>query len=184
MGVFRKSTGSSNSSKERAGKMKLTKDDRDHLKLRTASVHDPILAAVNEAQPFEQAADIFNENGQRNMYGGATSQGIKDVFGRPIAKPDISNPTRARDERPLDTIRGFEYAITGDPRWMSQLDSNRYGFHVRPEFPAFNTMDAYGAQMGDSPHGFSYGGEQAVFQPPRVKVDSKKKKRGFFGKKK
>ena len=26
----------------------------------------------------------------------------------------MSNPTRSRNERPLDTIRGFEYAITGD----------------------------------------------------------------------
>lgn len=30
-----------------------------------------------------------------------------------IAEPDISNPTRPRFERPLDTIRSFEAAIYG-----------------------------------------------------------------------
>jgi hypothetical protein len=28
-----------------------------------------------------------------------------------LADPDLSNPTRSRLERPLDTIRGFEAAI-------------------------------------------------------------------------
>ncbi|KAL5337987.1 hypothetical protein BJX70DRAFT_218597 [Aspergillus crustosus] len=34
-----------------------------------------------------------------------------DRQGKVIADPDRSNPTRARLERPLDTIRGFEAAI-------------------------------------------------------------------------
>ncbi|PTU23696.1 hypothetical protein P175DRAFT_0527138 [Aspergillus ochraceoroseus IBT 24754] len=34
-----------------------------------------------------------------------------DRDGKVIADPDRSNPTRARLERPLDTIRGFEAAI-------------------------------------------------------------------------
>ncbi|ORY80330.1 hypothetical protein BCR37DRAFT_330834, partial [Protomyces lactucae-debilis] len=32
----------------------------------------------------------------------------KDVYGRHIDQPDLSNPTRSRFERPLDTIRSFE----------------------------------------------------------------------------
>lgn len=32
----------------------------------------------------------------------------------PLADPDLSNPTRNRWERPLDTIRSFEAAIEGD----------------------------------------------------------------------
>ncbi|KAJ5260555.1 hypothetical protein N7478_012160 [Penicillium angulare] len=35
----------------------------------------------------------------------------KDRQGKIIADPDRSNPTRARLERPLDTIRSFEAAI-------------------------------------------------------------------------
>lgn len=31
-----------------------------------------------------------------------------------LADPDLSNPTRNRWERPLDTIRSFEAAIEGD----------------------------------------------------------------------
>ncbi|KAL4881869.1 hypothetical protein BJY04DRAFT_217935 [Aspergillus karnatakaensis] len=34
-----------------------------------------------------------------------------DRQGKVITDPDRSNPTRARLERPLDTIRGFEAAI-------------------------------------------------------------------------
>ena len=37
---------------------------------------------------------------------------------RVVAEPDLSNPTRPRFERPLDTIRSFEAAI--------------YGSHSRP----------------------------------------------------
>ncbi|GAM83506.1 hypothetical protein ANO11243_014940 [Dothideomycetidae sp. 11243] len=33
---------------------------------------------------------------------------------QPQAEPDLSNPTRSRWERPLDTIRSFERAIDGD----------------------------------------------------------------------
>ncbi|KAL4778093.1 hypothetical protein BJX76DRAFT_163396 [Aspergillus varians] len=34
-----------------------------------------------------------------------------DRHGKVISDPDLSNPTRPRLERPLDTIRGFQDAI-------------------------------------------------------------------------
>lgn len=37
----------------------------------------------------------------------------KSVSNAWIADPDLSNPTRPRMERPLDTIRSFEAAIDG-----------------------------------------------------------------------
>ncbi|KAF2403800.1 hypothetical protein EJ06DRAFT_527400 [Trichodelitschia bisporula] len=39
-----------------------------------------------------------------------------DMYGNIITNPDPSNPTRRRDERPLETIRSFEAAIDGDYR--------------------------------------------------------------------
>ncbi|KAJ5212794.1 uncharacterized protein N7498_004440 [Penicillium cinerascens] len=38
----------------------------------------------------------------------------KDRNGQIISDPDLSNPTRARLERPLDTIRSFEAAIDAE----------------------------------------------------------------------
>ncbi|PGH14891.1 hypothetical protein AJ79_02754 [Helicocarpus griseus UAMH5409] len=50
----------------------------------------------------------------------------KDIYGNPITEPDLSNPTRHRFERPLDTIRSFEAAIDGNY-------SNRRGSYARPD---------------------------------------------------
>ena len=63
----------------------------------------------------------------------------KDIFGREIIERDRSNPTRPRDERPLDTIRGLEYQITGDKTWLTKLETEKFGFDVRPNF--YNNID-------------------------------------------
>lgn len=42
-----------------------------------------------------------------------------------IAEPDLSNPTRPRWERPLDTIRSFERAIDGDYKRRSMSRTRR-----------------------------------------------------------
>ncbi|KDB21548.1 hypothetical protein H109_06528 [Trichophyton interdigitale MR816] len=72
-------------------------------KMRTHA--DPTLA-MSEAQP---AAIALQESSLGQL------RGIqhKDRFGNPITEPDLSNPTRYRFERPLDTIRSFEAAIDG-----------------------------------------------------------------------
>ncbi|KAK5698267.1 hypothetical protein LTR97_007228 [Elasticomyces elasticus] len=51
----------------------------------------------------------------------------KDVNGNPIVDPDLSNPTRPRLERPLDTIRSFEKAIdNGYKRRSSYMASQSF----------------------------------------------------------
>ncbi|KAJ5491754.1 hypothetical protein N7539_003321 [Penicillium diatomitis] len=63
-------------------------------------------AALYEAQPMAVSADM----GNRDVFSLRSMQ-HKDREGKVIADPDLSNPTRPRFERPLDTIRGFEAAI-------------------------------------------------------------------------
>ncbi|GAV53812.1 hypothetical protein ZYGR_0AK03140 [Zygosaccharomyces rouxii] len=189
---FRKKSTASGDSQGSGGNPqnpKLSKEDEEKWKIRTASVADPILEAVQEAQPFEQAADAFQDPNPKSYFSGLEgSNELRDIFGQPIGTPDISNPTRARDERPLDTIRGFEYAVSGDPSWASQLETPQYGFRVRPDFPLMTTnpysMDN-GAGTGSAP----VYSEQAVYTAPAPSgagegTQKKKKKRGLFGRKK
>ncbi|CCD24025.1 Gsr1p NDAI_0C03650 [Naumovozyma dairenensis CBS 421] len=187
---FRKKSGVSNKSNSddpnHIAKVEVSKEDAQRLKVRTASVNDPILDAVNEAQPFEQAADAFHDNMNRQSYFSTDGGNVlRDVFGQPIQNADISNPTRARDERPLDTIRSFEYAVSGDPVWAQQLETPQYGFRVRPDFPSFGDSNPYDANGMPVQANQMYG-EQGVYQAPvRQQTDEKKKKkRGFFGRKK
>ena len=176
---------------KRQSRVEVSKEDMARLKVRTASVHDPILDAVNEAQPFEQAADTFHDNMNRQSYFSNDGTNVlRDVFGQPIQQPDISNPTRARDERPLDTIRSFEYAVSGDPVWAQQLETPQYGFRVRPDFPSFGSTNPYGMQDGGNGMAGQSNqmyGEQGVYQAPVAHTTDekkKKKKRNFFGRKK
>lgn len=92
-------------------------------------VDDSVLGAVQEAQPFEEAAHLSQCS--QVYFGIVKEQIINDVFGIPIINPDLSNPTRSRDERPLDTIRGFEYSISGDPILLTKLETNKLGFNIR-----------------------------------------------------
>jgi len=214
MGLFRKDSSTSQHSNGSGGgkpRLEFTKED----KLRTGTVHDPILQAVNEAQPFEEAAlDQKSSNSlTRQSYLLQNNGGFYDVFGKPINQPDVSNPTRSRDERPLDTIRGFEYSITGDNSYRERLESDSLGFRVRDDFPSFSSGNPYamantGAAGGASNYGggintnngFGNGGggaaaplhsfsgdqqafEQGVYEAPAKKVETKKKK-GLFGRKK
>ncbi|KAH3674619.1 hypothetical protein WICMUC_003165 [Wickerhamomyces mucosus] len=212
MGIFRKNSTSSQNSGGDDRKVRLTKEDAQNYKIRTGSVHDPILQAVNEAQPFEEAETSFenqqvSENGIPQANNGnsrlsyqvlATNGKLQDVFGNPITKPDISNPTRSRDERPLDTIRSFEYAITGDLSFRDRLETDQFGFRPRPDFPKFGNGNPYSQQQQQQqqPGNYnqapthSFSGDQDAFEqgvyqaPQKADTDQKKKKRGLFGKKK
>lgn len=62
--------------------------------------------AMNEANAMEQ----WQAAGMAPNYVPLIS---KDVYGNDITEPDLSNPTRSRHERPLDTIRQFESAAYG-----------------------------------------------------------------------
>lgn len=167
--------------------VKLTAEDEKRMKTRSQNLHDPILDAVNEAQPFEEM----------NMHDRTSSIGngiLSDIFGNQIVNPDISNPTRARDERPMDTIRSFEYAITGDPIYQEQLETSIIGWRVRDDFPLVNgysganaqvQYDEYGQPIYTNNRSNQPVVEQAVYTPPAPKADVQKKKKFFsFGKKK
>ncbi|CCH40634.1 hypothetical protein BN7_168 [Wickerhamomyces ciferrii] len=197
MGLFRKDSNASQGSGGSGGaKVQLTKDDERNYKVRTGSVHDPILQAVQEAQPFEEVQGQEQQRQSYNMM--AQNGGLYDVFGKVINQPDISNPTRSRDERPLDTIRGFEYSITGDLSYKDRLESDSLGFRVRNDFPRFGDnpygsnpagiSSGYGQGSNSAPiHNFSgdqQAFEQGVYEAPAIKKAEGKKKKGLFGRKK
>lgn len=160
----------------------------DH-KVHTDNIHDPILTAVNEAQPFEEANQHIN---RRPLYLSQESGELKDIFGNRIRQQDMLNPTRLRNERPLDTIRAFEYAITGDMVYRDQLELNRLGWGFHEDFPHYS----YGGEEERAPQDAAYSrpvasfGEQAVYKAGNYSASSlnpevkQKKKRGLFGKKK
>ncbi|ODV61167.1 DUF2406 domain-containing protein ASCRUDRAFT_8111 [Ascoidea rubescens DSM 1968] len=159
--------------------IKLTKADKDLFKNRNSRAQD-MMNAINEDQPFQQASDQFDQgkdNGD-SMGNFSKSNGINDVFGNPITVVDMSNPTRSRDERPLDTIRSFEFSISGDSVYREQLETARYGFRPRPEFPLLKGNPyANTANTSDSIY-------VPAYKPPPTTAPAQKKKRGFFGKKK
>ncbi|KAF1969018.1 hypothetical protein BU23DRAFT_582948 [Bimuria novae-zelandiae CBS 107.79] len=76
--------------------------------LTTTGKADPN-AAMNESQPIAAALEKPTLQSLRSFQ-------HKDKDGNPIAEPDLSNPTRPRWERPLDTIRSFEAAIDNEYR--------------------------------------------------------------------
>ncbi|KAL5416203.1 hypothetical protein PMIN03_002241 [Paraphaeosphaeria minitans] len=74
--------------------------------LTTTGKADPN-AAMNEVQPIAAALEKPTLQSLRSFQ-------HTDKDGVPIAEPDLSNPTRSRWERPLDTIRSFEAAIDSE----------------------------------------------------------------------
>ncbi len=179
--VSRKKRNSTNGSNIPMNKIKLTKEDQKHFKTRSGDVHDPVLSAMNEAQPFEQNQA---ESKQVSIGQYVLNNQIADVFGDTIAEPDISNPTRSRNERPLDTIRKFEYAISGDLGYRDLLETNKYGFQPRNGFIA-GFDNPYGStnHVRSNP---STTFTAPVYQAPPINSadEKKKKKRSFFGRKK
>ncbi|KAF2096465.1 hypothetical protein NA57DRAFT_78068 [Rhizodiscina lignyota] len=85
---------------------KETHEEKQRLHLSISGKANPN-AAMNEEQPIAAAL-------QASTIGSLRSVQHVDTFGNPIAEPDLSNPTRPRWERPLDTIRSFEAAIDGE----------------------------------------------------------------------
>ncbi|KGO37259.1 Protein of unknown function DUF2406 [Penicillium expansum] len=92
---------------------------------------DP-LVAMNELQPMAVALEKSNLGSLREIE-------FKDQYGNVITDPDLSNPTRPRLERPLDTIRSFEAAING----------------------SYNSNQDGASQMGDFSRRTSYYGGQS-----------------------
>ncbi|KAL2846949.1 hypothetical protein BJY01DRAFT_168463 [Aspergillus pseudoustus] len=86
-------------------RLDLTESHEEKVRRSLQTKADPMLA-MNEAQPNLVALEKSNLGSLRALQ-------HKDQYGNPITEPDLSNPTRPRFERPLDTIRSFEAAIYG-----------------------------------------------------------------------
>ncbi|KAK2734336.1 hypothetical protein FQN57_001703 [Myotisia sp. PD_48] len=102
---------------------------------------DPTLA-INEAQPATIALEKSNLASLRAIQ-------HKDRFGNLITDPDLSNPTRHRLERPLETIRSFEAAIEGTNgnKRQSYARPDRGGHHHQGRNAHYNEQNGqYGAR--------------------------------------
>ncbi|TKA40121.1 hypothetical protein B0A54_08909 [Friedmanniomyces endolithicus] len=118
-------------------------------------------AALNELTP-----------GVLNLTEQSTLQSLreyqhKDVNGNPIVDPDLSNPTRPRMERPLDTIRSFEKAIdNGYKRRASYTASQSYD--QNGQFSSRRNSNYYGHDAGPSPgrHSAAGGGYYGADRRP------------------
>jgi len=102
----------------------------------TTSAADPT-RAINELQPWQVNQEKTNP---------ALSQLVhRDIWGREIKEPDLTNPTRNRWERPLDTIRGFQEAVDR---------GYRRSYHDE----AATSVQDGSSQYGGHQHGGSAGG--------------------------
>lgn len=101
---------SGNSSSKHAKKASIHETSEEkHRHALTATTKANPNAAMNEAQPIAAALEKPTLQSLRSFQ-------HKDKDGILIEEPDLSNPTRSRWERPLDTIRSFEAAIDGEYR--------------------------------------------------------------------
>lgn len=115
--------------------------------------------AINEAQPSTRnALEATTIESIRNLE-------HRDADGNIITDPDLSNPTRSRMERPLDTIRSFEAAIDGSynrrasfraesTTLMSPQNNRRSGYfsgyQAQQRMPADGGGGYYGNRMSHS----------------------------------
>ncbi|GFF96527.1 uncharacterized protein YMR295C [Aspergillus udagawae] len=102
---------------------------------------DPTLA-MNEAQPMAVALE-------QSTMGSLRAMQHKDRFGQIITDPDLSNPTRPRFERPLETIRAFEAAFEG-------TYSSRPVSWARTESPNGGEHNKRGSYYGEPSRGNGY----------------------------
>ncbi|KAI1978438.1 hypothetical protein LOZ51_000141 [Ophidiomyces ophidiicola] len=118
---------SNKSEKSQGSKTKeqLVETHREKEANRMHSHADPT-RAINELQPSAIALEKSNLESLRSLQ-------HKDRYGNVITDPDLSNPTRHRLERPLDTIRAFEAAIDGTyGRRMSYIREDSVNGQSRP----------------------------------------------------
>ncbi|KAF8469589.1 hypothetical protein BDZ91DRAFT_58058 [Kalaharituber pfeilii] len=91
---------------------KLTPEQKRRTRITTMS--DPT-RAITEEEPFAVSQAKTGE--------GIRTYQHKDIYGNPILEPDLSNPTRSRWERPLETIRSFEAQINRDLQRQSAFSA-------------------------------------------------------------
>ncbi|OAX77531.1 hypothetical protein ACJ72_08169 [Emergomyces africanus] len=114
--------------------------------------------AMQELQPSAVALQKSNLESLRAIQ-------HKDIYGNPITDPDLSNPTRYRFERPLDTIRSFEAAIDGS--YMHRRVS--YSRQDESANGGYSRRSSYYGDRGGGPSSHRNGGynEQANYSAHR-----------------
>ncbi|KAH7123705.1 hypothetical protein B0J11DRAFT_550556 [Dendryphion nanum] len=147
-------------------------------------------AAMNEVQPVAAALEKPTLQSLRSFQ-------HTDRNGNPIAEPDLSNPTRSRWERPLDTIRSFEAAIDSEYKRRSHItrpdseiqsayasrrssyygagagnsyDQNRYSQYGNGYGNNRQVRDSYGEGSGYG-YGGPVGGPKSRYNPNRMQSD-------------
>ncbi|KAG8623212.1 hypothetical protein KVT40_008188 [Elsinoe batatas] len=137
------------------------KERRDSF-LRGESKANPN-AAISELQPASRnVMEKVTLDSLRNIQ-------AKDAQGNAIAEPDLSNPTRPRWERPLDTIRSFEKAIDGEySRRSHQRSQSEY------DQPQHHYASRRGSYMGGhgGPNGGRYNGMSGYYNRPDSQYDN------------
>ncbi|GIK01300.1 hypothetical protein Aspvir_005333 [Aspergillus viridinutans] len=133
-----KSRRSSNAASNKIS-LRESSDEKHRRSLHTKA--DPTLA-MNEAQPMAVALE-------QSTMGSLRAMQHKDRFGQVITDPDLSNPTRPRFERPLETIRAFEAAFEG-------TYSSRPVSWARTESPNGGEHNKRSSYYGESGRGNGY----------------------------
>ncbi|UKZ52027.1 hypothetical protein TrVGV298_005794 [Trichoderma virens] len=144
-----------------ANKIDLHETHAEKDSRRLHSKADPTLA-MNEAEPSVEA--VMTASSLSSL----RAMQHKDSYGNVIADPDLSNPTRSRWERPLDTIRSFEAAIEGDyaRRSMHRSETDpsanysRRNSYYRANQPRFPQDSYYGSRAA------SFRGEESQYGGP------------------
>ena len=83
MAIFRSKSSNKAPQKVDDIQIKISSQDEQQYKMHSANVHDPILSAVQEAQPFEQAAHNGAEgdpDARRPSYLSQDSHDLKDIL--------------------------------------------------------------------------------------------------------
>ncbi|EPY53836.1 fungal protein [Schizosaccharomyces cryophilus OY26] len=82
--------------------------------------------AIMEPEPYEFATM------QKGKHVSALLS--KDYYGQPIDEPDVSNPTRWKYERPLDTVRAWQFLTDNDEESPKpHLDPEHKQYHPTAE---------------------------------------------------
>ncbi|KAF2627809.1 hypothetical protein BU25DRAFT_340582, partial [Macroventuria anomochaeta] len=126
-------------------------------------------AAMNEAQPIAAALEKPTLQSLRSFQ---HSDANGNLIGE-SSEPDLSNPTRSRWERPLDTIRSFEAAIDGEyRRRASQMHSDQTD--VMSNYGGASRRSSYygGGPDAQRYSSNSYYGNQSHGRPPRDSYDN------------
>ncbi|KAJ5114967.1 Protein of unknown function DUF2406 [Penicillium alfredii] len=151
-------------------KSHLSESSEEKAKRNLHTKADPLIA-MNEAQPMAVALEKSNLGSLREME-------HKDQYGNVITDPDLSNPTRPRMERPLDTIRSFEAAIYGTYNNNRPISYARTGTdHPAPlqDLPADSTSSDDASQVGD------YSRRTSYYGGPNAYVNRFSDQNGYYG---